>query len=137
MRHGEIGGAVDVGVADAFEVREHRHARFVLHAVDEALAAARHDDVDRAVEALQHEADGVAIGRRHELDRGFGQARRLQARGEAGMDGGARVMALRAAAQDRRVAGLEAERAGVRRHVGAAFVDDADDADRHAHALAV
>ena len=49
-RHVEIGVAIDVGVADAFEMREHRHARLRLHALDEALAAARHDDVDAAVE---------------------------------------------------------------------------------------
>ena len=45
------------------------------------------------------------------------------------------MMALRAAAQDRGVAGLEAQRAGVGGHVGAALVDDADHAERHAHAL--
>ena len=48
LRHLEIGRGVDVDVADAFEVREHRHARLALHARDEALAAARHDDVDAA-----------------------------------------------------------------------------------------
>ena len=47
----------------------------------------------------------------------------------------ARAHALAAAAQDRRVAGLQAQRARVRGHVGPALVDDADDAERHAHAL--
>ena len=42
--------------------------------------------VDGAVEALQHLPDGIAVGRRHELDGGLGQARRAQARDEAGMD---------------------------------------------------
>ena len=37
---------VDIDVADAFEMGEDRHARLVLHARDQALAAARHDDVD-------------------------------------------------------------------------------------------
>ena len=41
---------------------------------------------------------------------------------------------LRAAAQDRRVAGLEAQRRGVGGHVRPRFVDDADHAERHAHA---
>ena len=45
------------------------------------------------------------------------------------------MMALGAAAQDRGVAGLQAQRAGISGDVGTAFVDDADDADRHAHAL--
>jgi hypothetical protein len=44
-------------------------------------------------------------------------------------------MALAAAAQDRRVARLEAQRARVAGHVRPALVDDADHAERHAHAL--
>ena len=55
LRHLEVGGLVDVDVADAFEMREHRHARLVLDALDQALAAARHDHVDRAVEAREHQ----------------------------------------------------------------------------------
>ena len=47
-RHIEIGGLVHIDVADAFEMREHRHARLLLHALDEALAAARHDHIDGA-----------------------------------------------------------------------------------------
>ena len=51
------------------------------------------------------------------------------------MDRGTRPPALRTATQDHRIAGLQAQRAGVRRHVRTALVDDADDAERHAHAL--
>ena len=36
---------------------------------------------------------------------------------------------FRTAAQDRDIAGLERERARIRRHIGAAFIDDADHAD--------
>ena len=54
LGHVERGGLVDIDMADAFEMREHRHARFGLHARDQALAAARHDDVDGAVETVQH-----------------------------------------------------------------------------------
>jgi hypothetical protein len=46
-----------------------------------------------------------------------------------------RVLALGAAAQDHGVAGFQAQRAGIRGHIGAALVDDADDAERHDHAL--
>ena len=42
-------------------------------------------------------------------------------------------MRLGAAAQDRRVAGLEAQSRGVGGHVRPRLVDDADDAQRHAH----
>ena len=45
------------------------------------------------------------------------------------------MMAFRAAAQDRGVAGFQRKRTGVGRHVRAAFVNDADRAERHAHAL--
>ena len=50
--------------------------------------------------------------------------------------GGDRLVAanrFRAAAQDRRVAGLEAQPGGVRGDVGPRLVDDADHAERHAH----
>ncbi len=52
-RLGEIGVAVDIDMIDAFEMREDRHARLGLHAGDEALAAARHDDIEIAAEALR------------------------------------------------------------------------------------
>ena len=53
------------------------------------------------------------------------------------MDGARGMEAVGAAAQDRGVAGLQAQRAGVGRHVRPALVDDADDAERRAHALDV
>jgi hypothetical protein len=40
---------------------------------------------------------------------------------------------LRTAAQNRRVARLQAQRGGVDRHVRTRFIDDADHAERHAH----
>ena len=134
-RHVEIGRAVDIEMADAFEMGEDRHPRLALHAPDQAFAAARNDHVEIAVEAVQHLADGGAVGGRHQLDGIFRQAGRLQPFDQAGMDGGGRIERIRAAAQDHRIAGLEAERAGIRRHVRPALIDDADDAERRAHAL--
>jgi hypothetical protein len=61
-------------MADAFEMREDRHARLVLHALDQAFAAARHDDVEISVEARSIIADRGAVGRRHQLDRILRQA---------------------------------------------------------------
>ena len=135
LGHVERGRLVDIDVADAFEMREHRHARFGLHARDQALAAARHDDVDGAVEPCEHHADRGAVARRHQRDRVLGQVRFAQALRERGMDRARRAMAVRAAAQDHGVAGLERERAGVGGDVRPALVDHADDAERHAHAL--
>ncbi len=119
-------------MADAFEVGEHRYAGLVLHAGDEVLAAARDDEIYVAVEAFQHEADSVAIRRGDGLDGGFWQAGFLQALGQTRLDGEARQMAFRAAAQDGGVAGLETQRAGIGGDVRAALVDDADDADGNA-----
>ena len=59
---------------DAFEMREHRHARLALHPLDQALAAARHDDVERAAEAVEHLADRLARSERRARDRRLGQA---------------------------------------------------------------
>ena len=58
---------------------ENRHARLLLHARDEALAAARDDDVDIAVEPRQHGADGSAVAGRHEAGSHRRAARPLQA----------------------------------------------------------
>jgi hypothetical protein len=65
LRHVERSGLVDIDVADAFEVCEHRHARLRLHARHQVLAAARHDHVDGAAEPRQHHADGGAVAGRY------------------------------------------------------------------------
>ena len=123
----EIGGAIDIDVAIAFEMRDHRNAAFALHALDQRFAAARHDDVDEFGHG-QHHADRGAIDRRHELHGSGGQA----CRGDAGLQGrrdGARGMkAFRAAAQDCGIAGPQAQPAGIGGHVGPRFIDDADHA---------
>ena len=133
-RHVEIGGTINVHMVDAFQMREHRHARVRLHTRDQALAAARHDHVNAAVEPGQHQAHRLAIGDRHQLNGGLGQTRRLQPARQAFGDGAARCQTVRAAAQDHGVARLEAQTARIRGHVRPAFVDDADDAQRHPHA---
>ena len=43
------------------------------------------------------------------------------------------MMTFRPTTQDRCIPGLQRQCARIRRHVGAALVDDADHADRHAH----
>ena len=64
-----------------------------------------------------------------------GKLRDAQPLRQRGMDRARRAMRIRAAAQDRGVAGLQAQRAGIGGDIRAAFVDDADDANRRAHAL--
>ncbi len=133
-RHVEIRAGVHVRVADAFEMAHDGHARILLHARDETFAASRHDDVDEAAHVAQHDPDGLAILRRHHLHGRFGQAVHAERTSETGMDRGARARAFGAAAQDRGIAALQAKRGRVGRDVRPALVNDADHAERHAHA---
>ena len=84
--HAELGLAVDIDMADAFEVSEHRHARLGLHPADQILAAARHDHVDGAIEAGQHHADRFTIAGRDERDGRGGQPGFDQTFDQRGMD---------------------------------------------------
>ncbi len=124
---------VDIGVAEAFEMGDDRNAAFALHPLDQRGAAARHDDVDDAAH-LQHHADRRAVAGRDQLDRRLRQAGGGEAVAQRGDERPRGMEALRAAAQDRGVAGFERQPAGVGGDVGAALVDDADDAERHADA---
>ena len=104
LRHGGVGWLMHIDVTDAFEMREHRHARLLLHAGDEAFAAARHDHVDGAAEPGEHESDRLALHRRHELDRCLRQSCLGEALGQRIADHERGEEALRAAAQDHGVA---------------------------------
>ena len=132
--HRQIGGGMNVGMANAFEMAHHGHAGVLLHARDETFAAAGHDDVDVAGHVAQHDADGLAVLRRHHLHGGLGQAVLRQGARETRVYRCARARALGAAAQDRRIAALQAQGRGIGRHVRAALVNDADDAERHSDA---
>ena len=120
---------------DALQMSEDGHARVFLHALHQALAAARHDHVHIAAEALEHLAHRRPVAGGDQRDRCVGQASGAQTLHKAGVDDARGMETVGAAAQDGGVARLEAERARIRRHIGAAFVDDADDAQRGRHAL--
>jgi hypothetical protein len=133
--HGRIGGLVDIDVAQALEMGEDRHAGIGLNAGDEALAAARHDDIDRPTQTGQQFADRGAVADGDHLDCVSRQAGAFQPLCQAGMDGAGGMERVRSAAQDDRIARFEAEGAGVGRDIGAAFIDHADDAQGRADAL--
>ena len=78
-------------------------------------------------------ADGGAVGRGDDLHRALGEAGGAQPLVHAVGNRLVAAQRFRAAAQDRRVAGLEAQRRGVGGDVGPRLVDDADDTQRHAH----
>ena len=69
------------------------------------------------------------------MDRRLGQMRRAQALHHAVMDRLGGVKTFRPAAQDHRIAGFQAQRPGIRRHVGTAFIDHTDHAQRRCHPL--
>jgi hypothetical protein len=114
----------------AFQVREDRNLAFGEDTLDQAAPAAWHDDVHVFAHGQQN-ADGGAVGGRQPLHRFARQAGLAQALLQAVQDRPGGMEALRTAAQDRGVARLEAQPAGIGGHVGAALVDDADDPQRN------
>ena len=117
-------------MVDAVEVRENRHPRFLLDALDQALAAPGDDHVHVFGHAQQH-ADGFTVDRGHALHGVDRQARGRQPGLHAFEDDAGAVEAVRPAAQDCGIPGLQAQRSGIGGHVRAAFVDDPDDPQRH------
>ena len=86
-RLGEIGLRMDIDMANAFEMGEHRHARFGHHAAGQALAAARNDEIDRAVRgpsSIRPTAARSVVGTR--LIAASGKSGRAQAFDHRGMD---------------------------------------------------
>ena len=120
-------------MADAVEVLDHRHGGLARDPLDQGLSAARNDHV-HPLRTGDQAADRGPVGGRHHLDRvrrqsGFGQAFLDQ-----GRQGAIAVDRFRPAAKDGGVAGLDAKAGRIDRHVRPRLVDDADDAQRHAHA---
>ncbi len=130
--HGDIAGVVHVGVAVAVQVLDDGHLGIAADALDQALAAAGDDDVHvlRHGDEVPH---GFAVGGLHELHGIAGQAGLLERLLHKAREGPIGIDGLGTAPQNAGVAALDAQRGGLDGHVGAAFVDHAEDADRHAH----
>ena len=120
----DVGRPVDVEVADAVGMAQHRDAGVLLHEADERVRAAGDDQVDVAVERQQ--LHGLLAG--GEQQHGFGLDRGA---GQAPVDGvddrPARPERLPAALEDHAVARLEGERGYLDDRVGAGFEDHRDD----------
>ena len=110
---------------------DHRHAGLLPHARDQTLAAARHDDVDIVDHFREHVPHRRAIGGRDQLNAAAGQAGDGQPLLQTRVDGRAGVGAFRTAAQDHGVARFQAQRARIGGDIRSAFINDADDAERH------
>jgi len=126
--HG-VGRAVDIGVAEPFEVGDHRYPALALNPLDQGRPAARHDNIDHTAHH-EDQPDRRTVARRHQLDRILGQPAAAQPRSQSSGQRARRVKALRAAAQDRGIAGFECQPAGIGGDVGPALINDADDAER-------
>ena len=72
--HIQISAGMHIDMANAFEMRKHRHTRLILHTRDKAFSATRHNHVDRAVQAAQHVAHRLTVARRHKLNGSLRQA---------------------------------------------------------------
>ena len=117
-------------MADAFVVFDDGNARFFRDSADEPFPTTRDAKVYQLVE-LEQFVDGRAVGRGHDGDavrRQAGDIHRV-GDGEIAMDG------FRTTAEDHRIARFETEAAGVRSDIRARFINNQDDANRHAHFL--
>ena len=132
QRLGQVGAVIDVHMAVAVQVLDHRHPRLAGDALDQTLAAARHNHIDVVLHGDEFAHRGAVGGLDH-LHHACRQPGGLQPFTHAGGDGLVRMQRLGATAQDRGVAGFQAQACGIRRHVGTRLVDDADDAERHPH----
>ncbi|MPN19170.1 hypothetical protein SDC9_166536 [bioreactor metagenome] len=114
----DVASGIDIEVTDAFIMFQHRHGRFGADQPDQFLSAARNDQIEAAVHLEQHR-NRRAVGPRHKLDGSVRQAafdRRLV---EQFRQKQVRAERLAAAAQNHRVARLEADSGGVHRDVRA------------------
>jgi hypothetical protein len=130
--HGDVAGIVDVGVAVAVQVLDHRHLGLAADALDQALAAARDDHVH----VLGH-------GDQRPRPRGRWSAPAAPLRPAAGLHQRLlhqlrqRLVGFdrfrRPPPQDAGIAALDRQARRLDRHVGTALEDHPEDAERHAH----
>ena len=119
-------------MAIAVEVFDNRHLRGGSDALDQALAAARDDHVDKLGHGDQL-AHGSAVGGGHQLHRFGRQARASQGLLHQRRQRGIRFDGFAAAAQDAGVAAFDRQAGGLDGHVRPALVNHAEHADGHAH----
>ncbi|KAG1539762.1 hypothetical protein G6F50_014453 [Rhizopus delemar] len=102
-----IGRGVDIDMAVAVQMLDEGHAGFLRQAGDQALAAARHDDVDVFGHGDEL-AYGGAVGGGHDLHGVLRQAGGGQARLHDSAQGNVGVQRFATPAQDGGIAGLQA-----------------------------
>ena len=130
QRLGLVGGVIDEDVADAGAGLDAGNFGILHTGPDEPGPAARNEQVHKTNGRHQCVGGGVG-GVLDEGDGGFRQTVFLQAAAQGLHDGVGRTPGLPAAAQDADVAALDGEGGGVAGHIGAALVDNGDDAHGH------
>ena len=136
LGHLQVGLGLDIDMADTFVVFEDRNFRALGDGANEALATARHAEVDVLPQREQF-PDGFAVGRRHNLDRVPREISDLLLRRfdhDFG-DDAVGIQRLLATAQDRRVAGFQTKPRGIGGHIRARLVNDDDDANGRGNLL--
>ena len=124
-------------MADALQVPYHRHSGLRLHALNETFTAARHNDIDRVTHRRQQVTDSGAIRCRHHLNCSPRNAGGCKSLGEGTKDRLTRMKTLRAAAQNSGIARFRAQSSSIGGNIGAALVNNADDAQWHRDTLYV
>ena len=123
-----------IDMTHAIEMGKYRHACLILHAPDQALAAARHNHVNIAVQPGQHHADRSTVRRVDNLHAIRIKTGSFQRTGKTAMNKTCRILNFRRAAQNHRIAGFQTQCRRIGRHIGAAFINHPDNPQRHAQA---
>ena len=124
----EIAGLIDEDMTDSLVVLDDRHGCLFHDRADQTLAAPRDHQIDELVH-FQHLGNGVMSGPRDHLNGSLRHSRLRSCLGndlcqsEVGMNG------FRAAAEDDRVSGFQAESGCIDRHIGSGFINQCDHAD--------
>jgi hypothetical protein len=121
-------------MADAFKVAEDGNAGFLLNARYQTFATPGYDEINGTTEACKHFTHAGTICCGGHLNCSGRQSSGFKALLQGFGNDHGRLKAIGTAAQDGGIAGLHAEGAGVGCNIWAAFKNNSDDADGHAHA---
>ena len=127
----QITGRMEIAVAYACTRFDDRHARIFANKLNQAAASARYHQVDIAY-GLKHFACQLVVGRQ-KGSTGFVETFLTQYGMNDFHNGPIGAVGIRTAFKHTGVAAFQTEREYVERYVGACFVNDADNTERHAH----
>ena len=124
-RLGDVGGFIDIGVADADAAGHHRHGGMLGHIFNQPGAAAWYQQID-TVRHFKQVGYQRPVGVGHKLYRAPGHTGPPRPLGHDGRQHGIGINGFLAAAQDDGIARFQAENGDVHGDIGAALVDSPD-----------